>query len=119
MRKILPLFPLLLLACELDITRLHGSWKAVAYYQNGQSLEAPLDSVGLVFAPTGQYEFRTIGFYREKGPFRVSGTRLFLIDTTEQPAKEHVLNVLFLSSDTLKIQMKKGGHEQVLFFKKN
>lgn len=78
----------------------------------------PLDSVRLVFSPDGQYEFRSVGFYREQGPFRLSGSHLFLTDTTEKPAKEHVLRVLFLSSDTLKILMKKGDAEQVLFLKK-
>ena len=118
MRNILPLFPLLLMACELDTNLLNGKWKAVAFYESGQSLAAPLDSVALVFSQAGQYEFRSVGFYRETGPFRVSGTHLFLTDTTEDPAKEHVLKVLFLSADTLKIQMKKGGEEQILFFEK-
>jgi hypothetical protein len=106
------------MACELDTDQLNGSWKAVAFYESGQSLGAPLDSVALVFSQAGQYEFRSVGFYRETGPFRISGTHLFLTDTTEEPAKEHVLKVLFLSADTLKIQMKKSGHEQVLFFEK-
>lgn len=109
---------MLLTACELDTKLLNGSWKAVAFYESGQSLDAPLDSVALVFSQAGQYEFRSVGFYRETGPYRVSGTHLFLTDTTEDPAKEHVLKVLFLSTDTLKIQMKKGGQEQVLFLKK-
>lgn len=106
-------------ACSLDIKQLNGSWKPVAFYEDGQSLAAPLDSVSLRFSPdVGQYEFRSVGFYREAGPFRVSGNHLFLTDTTEKPAQEHVLKVLFLSADTLKIQMKKADREQVLFLKK-
>ena len=110
---------LFLPACTLDTKQLQGVWKPVALYENGQSLAAPLDSVALHFSPeNGQYEFRSIGFYREAGPFRVSGKYLFLTDTTEKPAQEHVLKVLFLSADTLKIQMKKAEREQVLFLKK-
>lgn len=97
---------------------LPGRWRAVAFYEKGQALTTPLDSVRLVFSPDGQYEFRSVGFYREQGPFRLSGSHLFLTDTTEKPAKEHVLRVLFLSADTLKILMKKGDAEQVLFLKK-
>ncbi|HRI60821.1 MAG TPA: hypothetical protein PK228_13880 [Saprospiraceae bacterium] len=118
MKKILPLFLIVFTACALDIDLLTGQWHAVAFYEKGQSLDAPLDSVALVFSGEGQYEFRSMGLYRERGPFRVSGTHLFLTDTTEKPAQEHVLNILFLSADTLKIQMKKGDSEQVLFLKK-
>lgn len=118
MKIVLALFPLLLATCTLDVNRLAGQWRAIAFYEQGQSLTAPLDSVALTFSGDGYYEFRSAGFYRENGPFRVSGQHLFLTDTTEQPAKEHVLKVLFLSDDTLKIQMLKGDNEQVLFFAK-
>lgn len=105
-------------ACSLDTKQLNGVWKPVALYEKGQSLAAPLDSVGLVFAENGHYEFRSIGFYREAGPFRLDGKLLFLTDTTQTPAKERVVKILFLSADTLKIQMKKAEREQVLFLKK-
>ncbi len=118
MKKFPLLLPLFLAACSLDVRQLNGIWKPVAFYENGQTLAAPLDSVALVFAENGQYEFRSIGFYREAGPFRLDGKLLFLTDTTQKPAQEHALKVLFLSADTLKIQMKKAGQEQVLFLKK-
>lgn len=118
MKVFLLLAALFFTACSLDINLLSGRWKAVGLFENGQSLPAPLDSVALTFSSDMQYEFRTIGFYREAGPFRIADTHLFLSDTTERPPKEHVLKVLFLSDDTLKIQMVKGGKEQVLFLKK-
>lgn len=118
MKKILLPFLILFAACGLDVNLLTGHWRAVAFYEKGQSLDAPLDSVALLFTGAGQYEFHSTGFYRERGPFRVSGEHLFLTDTTEEPAQEHVLKILFLSADTLKIQMKKGDSEQVLFLKK-
>ncbi|MBV6438556.1 MAG: hypothetical protein DYG98_21720 [Haliscomenobacteraceae bacterium CHB4] len=118
MKIVLALFPLLLATCTLDVNRLVGRWRAIAFYEQGQSHAAPLDSVVLAFTSSGHYEFRSAGFYRENGPFRVSGQHLFLTDTTEHPAKEHILKVLFLSGDTLKIQMQKGDNEQVLFFEK-
>jgi hypothetical protein len=118
MKKFPLLFLVLFTACSLDVKQLIGHWQAVAFFENGQSLAAPLDSVALTFAENGYYEFRSIGFYREAGPFRLDGKLLFLNDTTQKPAKERTLKVLFLSADTLKIQMQKAGQEQVLFFKK-
>ena len=118
MKHFFAFIPMLLIGCGIDGTVLPGRWQAVAFYEKGQSMPVPLDSVALIFSGDGQYEFRSAGFYRERGPFRISGTNLFLTDTTEKPAKEHVLNVLFLSADTLKIQMKKEDREQVLFLKK-
>jgi len=111
------LLPALVLAggCSLDSKQLKGRWRAVALYQTGQSVHAALDSVRLVFSENDQYVFRSAGFYNESGPFRASGYYLFLTDTTVRPPREHTLMVLHLSDDTLKIRMKKGGMEQVLF----
>lgn len=118
MKIILPVFTLFLASCALDTSLLNGHWVPVAFFEDGQSLTAPLDSVALVFQENGVYQFRSIGFYRESGPFRVAGKHLFLTDTTEPPPRERVLRVLYLSGDTLKIQMKRSGKEQVLFLKR-
>jgi hypothetical protein len=109
---------LLFVACETEIIKLDGQWRLFAFYENGKDVSAPLDSVAISFSADGRYEFRTIGFYREAGPFRVSDNFLFLTDTTEHPAKERILKILFLSTDTLKLQMAKGEREQVLFLTK-
>lgn len=104
--------------CSIDPGLLPGEWQAVAFYEKGQTLPASLDSVRLTFSATAGYEFRSIGFYRERGPFRVSGNTLFLTDTTAKPAREHIVEVLYLSADSLKIRMQKKDAEQVLFLKK-
>lgn len=119
MKKFPLLFFLAFAACSLDVRQLTGRWRAVAFYENGQSLATPLDSVALVFGENGRYEFRSVGFYREAGPFRLDGKLLFLNDTTQKPSQEHVLKVLFLSADSMKIQMQKEGREQVLFLEKD
>ncbi len=119
MKIILPAFMLLLGSCALDISQLNGRWVPVAFYEDGRSLAAPLDSVALVFQENGTYQFRSIGFYRESGPYRVSGRHLFLTDTTEKTPRERVLRVLYLSVDTLKVEMMRAGKEQVLFLKKS
>lgn len=106
-------------SCTLNVKQLEGRWQAAAFYEEGQSSSAVLDSVALILAPSQQqYEFRSMGRYHESGPLRVEGKHLFLTDTTVQPAQSRTLQVLFLSDDTLKLLMSAGGKEQVLFLKK-
>lgn len=118
MHKIAPILLLLCTSCNVDTQLLTGTWKASSFYQNGKTVQVPLDSVELSFDENGQYIFRSVGFYKEEGPYRASGKYLFLTDMTAKPPREHTLSVLFLSNDTLKIGMKKDTSEQVLFFKK-
>ena len=103
-------------ACSLDAEALTGHWQAVAYYENGQTKAAPLDSIRLRFLPGSGYEFTSQGLYHESGTFRVSVKYLFFTDSTQYPAKSHVVKVLYLSPDSLKIQMAQENVEQVLFF---
>ena len=102
--------------CWLKEQDVEGRWQATGFYENGQQVAVNLDSITLWFSPEGGYEFRSQGFYRESGSFRVSARYLFLTDTTVQPPVEHTLNVLYVSEDSLKIRMKQADNEQVLFF---
>lgn len=105
-----------LLSCAFHENDIAGDWQAAAFYENGRSRTVKLDSVILRLSPEGGYEFRSQGFYREAGSYRVSVRYLFLTDTTQKPAKEHIVKVLYLSADTLKIRMSHDTKEQVLFF---
>lgn len=105
-----------LFSCSLREKDVAGDWQAVAFFENGQSKAAKLDSVSLRLSPEGGYEFRSQGFYRESGSYRVSVRYLFLTDTTQTPAIEHIVKVLYLSEDTLKVRMNHADKEQVLFF---
>lgn len=107
---------LLFAACALDQHTLAGQWQAVAFYENGHTVHTALDSVALHLTPEGGYEFRSQGYYRESGNYRVSANYLFLTDDTATPPKEHVVKVLYLSADSLKLQMSNDKKEQVLFF---
>lgn len=104
------------MACTMNQKDLAGTWQAVAFYKNQKSAEVPLDSVMLRFTSDGAYEFRSQGFYRESGDYRLSAAYVFLSDTTENPPLQHTLKVLYLSADSLKIQMAAGDEKQVLFF---
>lgn len=117
MKNVFPVLALLFCcaACSLDERGLHGRWQAAAFYQNGQSVNAPLDSVSLDFLPGGVYAFHSAARYGEAGRYRVSARFLYLTDTTALLPKERIIKVLYLSADSLKIKMEKAGQEQVLF----
>ena len=107
-----------LTACSLQEKDVAGFWQAVSFFENGKTVTAnnlDLDAVSLRLTPEGGYEFHSQGSYYETGTYRVSARYLFLNDTTRSPAKEHVVKVLYLSADTLKIQMSQDNKEQVLF----
>ncbi len=105
-------------ACAPDARLLEGAWRLTGYYQDGQTIPVPLDSVGLVLHPNRIYEFRSIGLYREKGAFRTSSSYLFLRDSTRNEAEERALKILLLTEDSLKLKMQRADKEQVLFFSK-
>jgi hypothetical protein len=103
-----------LAGCSVDEAALRGEWAAEAFYKNGQTASLPHDSVRLGFLPNGLYYFTSVGHYREAGRYRTSMYYLFLTDTTTSPEQEHILKVLFLSTDTLKLRMERDGEEQQL-----
>ena len=105
-------------SCNPDARLLEGSWRLAGYYQDGQALSVPFDSVGLVLHPNQIYEFRSIGLYREKGAFRTSSSYLFLRDSTRTDAEERAVKILYLTADSLKLKMQHAEKEQVLFFSK-
>jgi hypothetical protein len=115
-------YPVLLLwmtltaaSCFLHESKLAGNWRAAAFYEQGQTVQVPLDSIRLVFGPDHRYHFRSIGQYSEAGPYRLAWRYLTLCDTTATPPQERVVELLFASADTLKIRMRHAEKEQVLF----
>jgi hypothetical protein len=106
-------------SCNPDKGKLIGSWQAVAYYEMGQSIATQLDSVRITFSPSGDYTFKSIGYYEESGQYRLSGKYLFLRDTSAKNPEEHALKLEFLSADSLKIGMEFNGKKQTVFFLKH
>ena len=108
----------LLASCAFDEEKLQGKWQAAALYENGKSVDVPLEEVQLEFGPDQAYRFTSVGFYEEKGYFRSSVNYLFMTDTTTNPHQEHVVKVLYLSDDSLKLRMVKDSVKQALFLVK-
>ncbi|HMX40708.1 MAG TPA: hypothetical protein PKD78_10285 [Saprospiraceae bacterium] len=117
LKRLLSFLPFLLAThCTLNVNHLTGSWRAIGFYEEGHSIDTPLDSVLLWLEPGQQrYRFRSIGYYHEAGRLRVQDQLLYLTDTTVSPQQLRTVQVLFLSPDTLKLQMADNGREQVLF----
>lgn len=101
--------------CAVDDKTLAGTWKAEAFYENGQTANLSIDSVTLMIGSDYRYEFRSQGFYKEAGTWKTAVNYLFFTDTTVQPAQERMLKVLYQSNDSLKLRMERNGAEQVLF----
>ena len=119
MKKVLFVSLLFLQACSPDASLLKGQWKAAAFYQEGQTVQTPLDTVSLEFNDNGSYSFRSIGNYYENGKFRLAGSYLYLTDQSVEKPKERAVKVVYLSKDTLKIEMQAKEHKQTLFFARN
>lgn len=109
---------LVFFSCTVDKSNLIGSWQAVAYYETGQTVDTPLDAVQLSFSSAGDYSFRSIGFYEERGQYRLAGNYLHIKDSTVQNAVERTMKILFLSPDSLKIGMETAGKSSTVFFGK-
>ncbi len=110
------LLSLVFCSCAIDQQKLIGTWQAVAYFEMGQAVVTPLDAVRITFTSSGDYNFNSIGFYEEKGQYRVAGKYLFLQDTTAVIPKERALKILLLDSDSLKIGMEADGKKRTVFF---
>jgi hypothetical protein len=104
-----------LCACRLDERTLQGDWQAVAFFENGQRREIDLSPVRLSLSSGRHYVYESIGLYREEGSYRSSMHYLFLTDTSRTPPVEHIVKVLYLSPDSLKIRMQQDSSEQVLW----
>jgi hypothetical protein len=107
-----------LTGCRPDPALLPGKWQAAAFYEDYKYVTTPLGSVSLYLTPEGGYTFRSQGYYREDGTYRVSGAYLALTDTTRRPHKERTIKVLHVSTDTLKVLMTSDKKRQVLFLAK-
>lgn len=105
-------------SCNLDEQSLRGTWQAAAFFEDGQTVAAPLQEVSLELLPTGRYAYRGPNKYSEAGRYECSMRYLLMLDTTVYPAAEKTLKVLYLSADSLKIKMAHEGREQVLFLGK-
>lgn len=115
MKRIL-LLAIVFSSCTVDPKMLVGNWQAVDYFEMGQSINTPLDSVQLSFSNTGNYTFRSIGLYEEEGQYRVGGKYLFLRDMTIQHPKEKAYKIQFIAADSLKIGMEADGKARTVFF---
>jgi hypothetical protein len=107
-----------LVSCNIDPKKLEGNWQATAFYQDGQSVSVPLDSVGLSFGADGSYTFRTIGFFRESGTFQTSGKYLILQANMLASTPDKRVLIDFLDEKTLKIKMNSAGKVQHLFLER-
>lgn len=115
---ILLFYPLIFHACTIDENKICGHWQAVAFFENGNSVNLSLDSVQLKLLPSHKYQYKSLGLYAESGTWEPTVNYLLLTDTTSTKNAQKFLKIVYQSNDSLKIKMEHEGKEQVLFFKK-
>ena len=101
-------------ACkEVDHTLLHGKWKGHQMIENGKVIDTGADLVAFEFNSNGTYKY-AIAHHKEAGHFRTVEDKLYTTDTINAQRLEKVVRVALLTSDSLHIQMNKGGIDQLL-----
>jgi len=101
-------------ACkEIDKTLLHGTWKGHQMLEHGKVIDTGAEQVTFEFNADGTYRY-VIAHHKEAGHFRTVEDKLYTTDTIDSRRLEKVVRVALLTSDSLHVQMNKGGIDQVL-----
>ena len=111
--SILPLLVMvLLMACfnKLDEKLLQGEWKGAEWLVEGQTADYDASSALFTFDEKGMYSFNYAGS-GETGKYHVSGNELF---TTPEGGIQMMVKIEKLTTDSLVIQMNRGGTAEKL-----
>ncbi len=107
------LLSLLFSACEppIDNTLLLGQWQAVAMVE-ADKVNEDITDIRFNFSDADTYTYQGGPSYQEAGHYRIQGDLLYSTDTLAQQRVEKVVRIIKLTSDTLFLQMNKGGLDQ-------
>ena len=99
-------------------SNLIGKWQAVTLIENDKKQVIDLSEVGLEFNKDGGYRYTGTLNYSESGYFDMNKDLLFTIDTINNGSSEKTVQILQLSSDTLKIKMQEANNVRVIHYLK-
>ena len=97
-------------------SNLIGKWQAVTLIENDKKAVIDLSDVGLQFNKDGGYQYTGTLNYSESGYFDMKNDLLFTIDTLNNGSSEKTVQILQLSSDTLKIKMQEANVVRILHY---
>jgi len=97
-------------------SNLIGKWQAVTLIENDKKAVIDLANVGLQFNKDGGYHYTSTLNYAESGYFDLKNDLLFTIDTLNNGSSEKTVQILQLSSDTLKIKMQEANNVRVVHY---
>lgn len=110
---------LFLAACGPKLKdQIQGAWQAIGIEEEGQPLDVDISTVRLVFGPQDAYQYNGNLNYKESGSFTIHQQYLYTTDTIHPGAKKKVVEIVSISNDTLRLNMKEDGKERSLVLKK-
>jgi len=103
-------------ACQeesLPVEMLHGKWKLAQAYENHKLKELGDRTVLFHFDENGRYSYGSESMNAEAGPYYIKGTQLHTKDTLNPQAIKKAVAITLLSSDSLHLDMNRGGVPQL------
>ncbi len=95
---------------DLDETLLHGKWQGADWLIEGKSANLDVKSIAFEFDQDANYSAKYAA-QLEKGSYRLSGRKLY---TTAEGDQEKVVKIIYLSTDSLKMDMNRAGRNEVM-----
>ena len=105
---------LFIFSCEkIDSTLLLGKWQGAELLEKGKPAKDSGAAAAIFnFSPNGSYSYE-LPHYQEAGTYRVVENKLYTTDTIKSRL-EKVVRITHLTSDSLFLEMNKGGIPQLL-----
>lgn len=91
-----------------------GTWKAHQVLEGDQALNLNPTEIQFNFSETGDYHFKSTLNYQEAGSFYLEKELLYTLDTLNQESIEKVVQIQFISPDTIQLKMQHQGKDRTL-----
>ena len=97
---------------KFDKTLLHGNWQVDQFLEADQPKNLDISKMGFSFNDQNVYTYQSNLKYREAGNYRIEGDYLYSTDTLNNERVEKVVQISYITKDTLHLTMNNGGITQ-------
>ena len=91
-----------------------GTWKAHQVLEENEPLSLNPEEIRFDFSNTGDYHFTSTLNYQEAGRYYLEKELLYTLDTLNQESIEKVVQIQFLSPDTIQLKMQHQGKDRTI-----